>query len=56
MRVLKLLHNLNVIELDVEVLIHTLKDTLELNIVLELYSDLMVNQGLEKAVRERVLA
>lgn len=50
MGVLKLLHNLDVIELDVEVLIHTLENALELNIVLELNSDLVVNKGLEKAM------
>lgn len=56
MRVLELLDNLDVIELNVEVLIHTLEDTLELNIVLELNSDLVVNKSLEKAVRERLSA
>jgi hypothetical protein len=53
MRVLELLHNLNIIKLDVEVLIHTLENALELNIVLELNSDLVVNKGLEKAMRQR---
>ena len=50
MRILELLHDLNVIELDVEVLVHALEDTLELDIVLELNSDLMVDERLEEAV------
>jgi hypothetical protein len=50
-RVLELLNDLDVIELDIEVLIHALENTLELDIVLKLYGDLMVDKCLEKAVQ-----
>lgn len=49
MRVLELLDNLNVVELDVEVLIHALEGSLELNIVLELHGDLVVDESLKEA-------
>jgi hypothetical protein len=56
--VLELLDNLDVVELDVEVLVHALEDALELDVVLELDRDLVVDEGLEEAgifVSEREL-
>lgn len=50
MGVLEFLHDLDIVELDVKVLVNTLKDTTELDIVLELDRDLMVDEGLKKAV------
>lgn len=58
MGVLELLDNLDVVELDVEVLVHALEDALELDVVLELDRDLVVDEGLEEAgifVSEREL-
>lgn len=48
MGVLELLDNLDIVKLDVEVLVHTLEDALELDVVLELDRDLVVDEGLEK--------
>lgn len=48
MRILELLHHLNVIELDVEVLVHALQNALELDVVFELHGDLMVDERLEE--------
>jgi hypothetical protein len=56
--VLELLDNLDVVELDVEILVHALEDALELDVVLELDRDLVVDEGLEEAgifVSEREL-
>ena len=52
MRVLELLHNADIIQLDVQVLIHAFQCAADLNIVLELDGDLMVDEGLEEAVVE----
>lgn len=49
MGVLELLDNLDIVELDVEVLVHALEDALELDVVLELDRDLVVDEGLEEA-------
>jgi hypothetical protein len=49
MRVLDFLQNLNVVELDVEVLVDTLEDTTDLDIILELDRDLVVDEGFEEA-------
>ncbi|TQV99796.1 hypothetical protein IF1G_02011 [Cordyceps javanica] len=49
-RVLELLNDRDVVKLDVEVLVHALQRTPELDIVLELYSDLLVDERLEEAV------
>jgi hypothetical protein len=49
MRVLDLLQNLNIVELDVEVLVDALEDTTDLDIILELDRDLVVDEGFEKA-------
>lgn len=49
MGVLDLLHDLDVVELDVEILVDALEGALQLYIVLELNGDLMVDEGLEKA-------
>lgn len=48
MRVLDLLHDLDVIKLDVEVLVHAFENTPELNVILELDSHLLVDQGFEE--------
>lgn len=50
MRVLELFYYGDVIKLDVEVLVDAFQCTAQLDIVLELYSDLMVYQGLEEAM------
>lgn len=52
MRILELLHHLNVIELDVEVLVHALQNALELDVVFELHGDLMVDERLEETEEE----
>ncbi len=49
MRVLELLYDGNVVELDVEVLVHALERALELDVVLELHGDLVVDERLEEA-------
>lgn len=48
-RVLDLLHDRDVIELDIEVLVDALEGAADLNIVLELDGDRGVDQGLEEA-------
>lgn len=48
MRILELLDNLDVIELDVEVLVHTLENALELDVVFQLHGDLVVDERLEE--------
>lgn len=52
MRVLELLYHLNIVELDVQVLINRFQRAFDLNVVLELYGDFVVDQGLEEAVCE----
>lgn len=49
MRVLELLDDLDVVELDVEVLVDALEDAADLDVVLELDRDLVVDEGLEEA-------
>ena len=49
MRVLHLFHHRNVVQLDVEVLVHALQRAAHRDIVLELDGDLMVHQCLEEA-------
>lgn len=49
MRIFELLDDLDVIELDIEVLIYALENTLELDVVLELNGDLVVDESLEEA-------
>lgn len=49
-RVFELLHNLNVVELDVQVLVHAFQNTLELDVIFELHGDLMVDECLEEAI------
>lgn len=48
MRILELLDDLDVIELDVEVLVHTLENALELDVVFQLHGDLVVDESLEE--------
>lgn len=48
MRILELLYYLDVIELDVEVLVHAFQNALELDVVFELYGDFMVDERLEE--------
>lgn len=47
-RILELLYYLDVIELNVEVLVHAFQNALELDVVFELYGDLMVDERLEE--------
>jgi hypothetical protein len=49
-RVLELLEDLDVVELDVEVLVDALEDAADLDVVLELDGDLVVDEGFEEAV------
>ena len=49
MRVLHLFHHRNVVQLDVEVLVHALQRAAHRDVVLELDGDLMVHQCLEEA-------
>lgn len=48
MRVLQLLHDRNVIQLNVEVLVYALERSFELDVVFELHRDFMVNEGFEE--------
>lgn len=48
MRVLQLLHDRYVIQLNVEVLVYALERSLELDVVFELHRDFMVNEGFEE--------
>lgn len=52
MWVLKILHYRDIIELDVEILIHGFQGPPDLDVVLELDSDFMVDQRLEEAIRK----
>lgn len=49
MWVLELFHHRNIVQLNVQVLIHTLQCPSNGDVVLELDRDLMIDQGLEKA-------
>lgn len=49
MWVLDLLHNFNVIKLDVQELVDRLEGASDGDVILELNSDLMIDEGLEKA-------
>lgn len=51
MRILELLDDLDVIELDVEVLVHALENALELDVVFQLHGDLVVDERLEETRR-----
>lgn len=48
-RVLELLDDLDVVELDVEELVDALEHAADLNVVLELDRDLVVDEGFEEA-------
>jgi hypothetical protein len=48
-RVFQLLNYLDIIQLDVQVLVHALQRSTDLDVVLELNGDLMVDEGLEEA-------
>ena len=50
MRVLELLDDLDVVELDIEVLVDALEDAADLDVVFELDRDLVVDEGFEEAV------
>jgi hypothetical protein len=54
MRILQFLDNLNVIQLDVQVLVHAFQDALELNVIFELHGDLVVDERLEEAIYTRI--
>lgn len=49
MRILELVEDGNVVELDVEVLVDALEDAADLDVVLELDCDLLVDEGFEEA-------
>ena len=49
MWVLHLFHHRNIVQLDVEVLVHAFQSAAHRNVVLELDGDLMVHQCLEEA-------
>jgi len=51
MRVLQFFHHLDVVELNVEVLIHRLERPPNLNVVFEFHRDLVVDERLEKAAK-----
>lgn len=51
MRVLELLDDLDVVELDVEVLVHALQRAADLDVVLELDRDLVVDERFEETAR-----
>ena len=48
MGILELINHLNVIEFDVEILIHALQDALELNVIFQLNGDLVIDEGFEE--------
>ena len=50
MRVLELLYDLDVVELDIEVLVDALERPADLDVVLELHRHLMVDEGFEETV------
>lgn len=50
-RVLELFYHLDIIKLDVEVLVYTFQNALELDVVFELHGDLMVDESLEETSR-----
>lgn len=51
-RVLELLDDGDVVELDVEILVHALERAAKLDVVLELHRDLLVDERLEEAEEE----
>ncbi len=51
MRILQLINDADVVQLDVEVLVDTLESAPDLDVVLELDRDLMVDERLEEAGR-----
>jgi hypothetical protein len=51
MRVLDLLDDADVLQLDVEILVYALERAEDLDVVLELDRDLVVDEGLEKTGR-----
>ena len=50
MRIQRLVYNRDVVELDIQILIHALQRAPTLDIVLELDRDLLVDQRFEKAI------
>ena len=53
MGILELFDNLDVVQLDVQVLIHALQRALELDVIFQLDGDLVVNQGFEETTGVR---
>lgn len=51
-RIFQFLYHLNVVELNVEVLVHAFQNALELDVVFELHGDLMVDERLEETEEE----
>lgn len=54
MRILELIHHLDVVELDVEVLVDTLEDAADADVVFELDGHLVVDEGFEEAFQVNV--
>lgn len=52
-RVLHLLHNRDIVQLDVEVLVHALQRAAHRDVILELDGDLVVHQRLEETVQRK---
>ena len=50
MRILQLLHDLNIIELDIKELIDGFKDAFNGDVIFELDGDFVVDEGFEEAV------
>ena len=49
MRIFDVLHDRDVVQLDIQILIHTLQRSAYRNVILEFDCDFMVDEGLEKA-------
>ena len=49
MRVLQLLHNRNVVQLDVQVLVHALESSSYRNVVFQFHCDFVIDQSFEEA-------
>jgi hypothetical protein len=50
MRVFNLFHDGDIIELDVQILVHALQCPADLDVVFELDGDLVVDEGFEEAI------
>ena len=55
MRILQLLHDLYIIELDIKELVNRFKNAFDRDIVLEFNGDFMVDEGLEEAKAHKLV-